>query len=373
MCNAALKPGASCAKKAKTKNRMIELLSEINAKIATKEFSGLSRERIRLSVPDVQKLLDKDFPDAQVEEVKKFPIGGPNQLFQICLANSTDQLAIKIVNKGAESKHDEYLCVRETFALKRAAFATPKVPIVHAVYPKSENLERPYFIMECIEGYPLSTVMTEISFDEIEIIGREFGEALLNLHSMRFSQHGDLPVGTQNASIPHYRPIIWGKSGELSETFIYRVNFVIDLYAEREILSLSNCEKLREIFHGKAKNLLRSDSVATLVQTDIDSKNIMVSQYKGEWHFSGLIDFDRSLALPPEADFGVMENRWAVGVSDERLRIYRHFRTGLFSSYQPDDRLSEGWRDRMNLFQSLECLERIYNLGSRENLSGFID
>jgi len=348
---------------------MIELISEANAKTATREFSGLNRKRVTLSKSEVQNLLKSAFPDIQVAELKRFPIGGPNQLIHVCVKNSELQLAIKIVNKGAESKHDTYLCNREAFALKQAMSSNLKVPKVYGVYAESELLDRPYFIMDCIEGQPLSTVMANIPSNQIEVIGREFGEALVNLHSSKYPQYGDLPIECTQTPIPHYKPIIWGKSGDLIETFIYRTDFIIDLYVKREILSLRDSENLRDIFHNTANECLASDSSATLVQTDVDPKNIMVSQYEGEWHFTGLIDFDRSLALPAEADLGIMENRWSTGASNERLKIYHHFKTGLFHSYQPDAILSECWKEKANLFHMLESLERIYHVNAREHLA----
>lgn len=352
---------------------MIELISETNAKAAAREFSGLNRKRVTLSAPEVQNLLRSAFPNTQVTELQEFPIGGPNQLIHVHLENIERQLAIKIVNKGAESKHDVYLCTREAFALEQARSLTRKVPEVYAVLAESEFLDRPYFIMECIEGQPLSTVMANIPINQIETIGREFGEALENLHSLKFSQYGDLPIAYSKPTIPHYKPIIWSKSGELVETFIYRIDFIIDLYVKRKILALRDSEMLRDVFHQNANEFLTSNSSATLVQTDIDPKNIMVSQYEGEWHFSGLIDFDRSLALPAEADLGIMENRWSTGASNERLKIYHHFKAGLFHSYQPDEILAEDWKEKANLFHMLESLERIYNVNAREHLTEFLN
>lgn len=118
--------------------------------------------------------------------------------------------------------------------------------------------------------------------------------------------------------------------------------------------------------------MLISEGVPTLVQNDIDPKNILISPKEGRWQFVGLVDFDRSLAMPVEFDLGVMENRWIIDASEERIKIYQHFKKSFLEGYQPDINLSEGWETRVELFCALESLERIYNRGAREHLSHYI-
>lgn len=351
---------------------MIELLSETDAKAVSRQYTGLTRKRLRLSVTDIQELLETDFPGIRVTELREFPIGGPNELYHVCPSDSHQHLVLKIVNKGAESHYDSYMCAREVFALKKAFASCLKVPFVHSIHLQNERLNRSYFVMECLEGQPLRMDLGKLLPEEVRKIGREVGEAIADLHTIRFDHHGDLPIPNQAVPMPHYKPIIWGLSGNLKDVLIQRTNFVLNLYRQRGIISSLDCKTLRGIFHRKIEELLGLEAPPFLVQTDIDPKNILISKKQSGWHFVGLVDFDRSLALPPEAELGVMENRWQMGASNERKEMYHHFRAGFFEGYKPDVKLSEGWEDRMELFCLLESLERISYREARSNLSRYI-
>lgn len=351
---------------------MIKLVSECKVEEHVRKFMGLTRERLRLSTSEAQRLLESNLPGERVKSLDGLLIGGPNELYRVLLENSQRELVIKIVNKGAESKHDGYLCAREAFALRTASTSCLPVPSVYGVYPDGENLGRPYFVMDCLSGQPMLLNMKELSGEEIQQIGREVGKAIAGLHEITFGHHGDLPIPKYPLPIPHYKPLIWGFSGSLQEVFTQRVDFVIRLYSEQGILSADDCGVLRKCFQQRGKALLISEQAPSLAHGDLVSKNILISPKGQGWHFMGLVDFDRSLALPPEFDFGVMENRWAVNASDERLKTYQQFKKGFMEGYQPATTLSAGWEARMELFCALESLERIYVRGASAHLSRYL-
>ena len=210
---------------------MIEILSEDNLNAVVREYLGLTRKRLGLSQVDIQKLLQSDLPDAKVSHSEGFPVGGPNELYHVFLEDPNQELVLKIVNKGAESGHDGYLCAREAFALSQAFASHLSFPFVCAVHPNGGELGRPYFVMTCLRGQPLWWNLWsntgEISQREIRRIGREVGESVANLHGVVFDQHGDLPIPGQPVPKPHYQPLAWGMSGDLQGTFMKRVDFVL--------------------------------------------------------------------------------------------------------------------------------------------------
>jgi aminoglycoside phosphotransferase (APT) family kinase protein len=207
--------------------------------------------------------------------------------------------------------------------------------------------------------------MKEMAKEEIRGIGQQLGEAMASLHAITFEQHGDLPVPEPFSPAAHYRPVIWGFAGNLQEAFIQRVGFISRLYSEHGVLSLDDSRKLQKYFHQRAREILIPEQAPSLVQNDLDPKNILISLQGTQWHLAGLVDFDRSLALPPEFDLGVMESRW-----EERLE-YQDFKEGFIEGYQPSARLPAGWEARMELFCALECLEHIRSRGARAYLSRY--
>ena len=350
---------------------MIEFLSEDQLKAISRAYSGLSRERLRLSSSEVQELLMQDLPDVQVSQLKQFPLGGPNELYRLLLEDSAQELSLKIVNKGAESKHDGYLCARETFALTLASSAQVPVPLVYVSHSDGKNLGRPYFVTECVRGEPLVMTLSELSEESLRQIGYEVGEAVATLHSITFRFHGDLPIPDWSLPTPHFKPILWSIAGTSDEAFVHRVTFILDLYRKHGILLEDDCENLERFFQKRARTLLSSETSSCLVQADIDPKNILISQGKDGWHFVGLVDFDRALALPPEADFGIMKNRWIAGASEDRVKAFNNFQESFLEGYRSDVNLLPGWQERAELFFALESLERIYSKDARDYLSNY--
>lgn len=169
---------------------MIELVSGCKVEEHVRKFMGLTRERLRLSISEAQRLLESNLPGKRVKSLDGFPIGGPNELYRALLENSQRELVIKIVNKGTESKHDGYLCAREAFALKVASTSRLPVPFVYSVYPDGGSLGRPYFVMDCLSGQPMVLKMKGLPMEEIQQIGREVGEAVASMHEINFKYHG---------------------------------------------------------------------------------------------------------------------------------------------------------------------------------------
>ena len=134
----------------------------------------------------------------------------------------------------------------------------------------------------------------------------------------------------------------------------------------RERLRLSSFD-----FQKRARTLLPSEASSCLVQADIDPKNILISQGKDGWSFTGLVDFDRALALIPEADFGIMKNRWIAGASEDRVKAFNNFQESFLEGDQSDVNLLPGWQERAELFFALESLERIYSKNARDYLSNY--
>ena len=84
-----------------------------------------------------------------------------------------------------------------------------------------------------------------------------------------------------------------------------------------------------------------------------------------------MVDFDRALALLPEADLGIMKNRWIAGASEDRVKAFNNFQESFLEGYRPDVNLLPGWQERAELFFALESLERIYSKDARDYLSNY--
>ena len=197
----------------------------------------------------------QDLPDVQVSQLKQFPLGGPNELYRLLLEDSEQELSLKIVNKGAESKHDGYLCARETFALTLASNAQVPVPLVYVSHSDGKNLRRPYFVTECLRGEPLVMILSELSEDCLRQIGYEVGETVATLHSITFRFHGDLPIPDWPLPMPHFKPILWSIAGTSDEAFVHRATFVLDLYRKHGILLEDDCENLKRFFQKKGQDI----------------------------------------------------------------------------------------------------------------------
>ena len=315
-------------------------------------------------------LLDGDIEDSSVARVEAFPVGGPNEINHVIL-RSGREVVLKIVNKGTESGHDRYQCARETVALQLSSQSSLSVPKVLSAHTGGKRLGRPYFVMECLKGTPLLMCAKDISGSDIHGIGLQVGQSISSLHSITIDRYGDLPVQGHHP-VPHHKPEIWGTTGELSSVFCRRVAFLSQLYAERGILDLQDSLRIEKSLVARAEDVLRGDLSPSLLQSDLAPKNILVSQENESWGFSGIVDFDRSLSLCPEAELGIMENQWQLNASPERLESYASFRRGFIDGYQPRSRLSENWGVRTDLFCALESYGRIQSESAQDHLSRYI-
>lgn len=294
--------------------------------------------------------------EIKILAVERFPLGGPNEMYRLKVAGHSGDLAIKFVNKGCETGLDGLQCERELFSLRAAGREGVTVPSI--VSNSIAGSSRPFFIMEAIEGRPLQTLLDEISHSQLRELGRALGPLLERLHDSEVDLYGDVPISESTVGRDCLRPVIWGVRSDFQEAVNHRIHFLLSTHCDNALLSsyeeASISRRLRELV-GK----VCGKAVASLVHGDIHPKNIMVTYDGRDLELTGLIDFDRSLALPAHAEFGISRARWCMGRSTQRFAQYEAFCDGLMETYGrwcagPE---TASWTEE--LFYLMECLESV--------------
>jgi aminoglycoside phosphotransferase (APT) family kinase protein len=199
------------------------------------------------------------------------------------------------------------------------------MPEVLAVDVSCEKVPWRYFIKRYIPGQEWAEVRGQMNEEELANTYRQIGEAVAQLHAIRFPAFGELAAdGTIQSDTACLIAL-----GDRARRFI-------------------KSERSRDLFLSvldKNASLFAEVRHASLCHEDLHGHNILFHLKQGQWRLAAILDFDKAWAGHAESDLA-------------RLELWRGMvGRGFWGTYTKTHSLDPLYRRRRPIYQLLWCLE----------------
>jgi fructosamine-3-kinase len=206
-----------------------------------------------------------------------------------------------------------------------AAHTTIPMPNVIAVDTSYQKWPWRYLIKTHCPGQEWASARRQMSAEQLSAAYRQIGQAVAQLHAIRFPGFGELTVEGQ---------VHPGLSCEAA----------LQERAKVSIKDTRLCERFLAVLERYA-HLFVDISGASLCHEDLHSHNILFEHSQGGWRLATILDFDKAWAGHRETDLARLE-LWRGMTSEEFWQAY--------GATHPSDTL---YRQRRPIYQLLWCLE----------------
>lgn len=237
------------------------------------------------------------------------------------------QPSLQIVVKLAGPEAPRASAFDRTAMLHRLVAAHTSIPMpeILAVDVSCRDWPWRYLIRTYIPGQEWAAARQKMSGKERSDAYRQVGEAVAQLHAIRFHAFGQLAADGGVEGTGAYLP-------------------ALRAHAEGCIES----PRLRDLFFsalGSRRHLFRDVRDAALCHEDLHQHNILFQAVQGRWHLATILDFDKAWAGHHETDLARLD-LWTGMTSREFWEAYQ--------AISPVDPL---YRERRPIYQLLWCLE----------------
>ncbi len=237
------------------------------------------------------------------------------------------QPSIQVVVKLAGRESPLACPFDRTATLHRLVAAQTSIPMpeVLAVDVSYEKAPWRYFIKRYIPGQEWAQVRDQMNEEELANAYRQIGEAVAQLHGIRFPAFGELAAdGTVQSGGPCFTAL-----AERARSFI-------------------GSEHLRDLFLSvldENANLFADVGDASLCHEDLHQHNILFQFEQGQWRLATILDFDKAWAGHGESDLA-------------RLELWRGMMgKGFWEAYEKVHPRDDLYQRRCPIYQLLWCLE----------------
>ena len=301
-----------------------------------------------LSTEIITAIVRRVFPDALVEECRRFEGEHENLNYDLRLRNPTMEAVLRVYRQGSAGRGPR----KEAHVLRiitpETGVPTPRV----LLFDDSGTLvPQPVALLTRLPGGPLAAVLSQMDEGDQEIVGYEIGRYLAKLHSIPLECFGEFFVDD---------PL--GEASEKAYT-LRRVRVWLEGCTERELLESAAVTTLERVF-ARTDRLARP--MACFVHGDFEAGHVMIEAGAGGYHVIGVLDFQRSQGWSPEWDVArlanqvfddcpLLEKGFLDGYADaaglpadfwERLRLYR-LAVALFSLVEAEAEEVDHWQGRV--------------------------
>lgn len=203
------------------------------------------------------------------------------------------------VSQGAHAyvarvcRHDGTAASVEAAVLKRLRRRVP-VPNVVAFDPAPPDLGRPLMLTDWLPGVSLDTVEDSLGPGAIAAIGQDLGAMLARVHAIAFDRAGFFAPGLTVA-----RPL-----DPLADGWLGFMASCLGAPLAQTRLGPDRTQALRMLMEHFHPRLAWLEPAARLIHSDLNQKNILVAEERGQWRVTGILDWEFAFAGPPLVDFG---------------------------------------------------------------------
>lgn len=214
-----------------------------------------------------------------------------------------------------------------TAALLRRVAATTTVPVVSMIAADTSYRDWPwrYCIYERAPGLPWGELRERLTPEEQADARRQLGQAVAQLHSVRFEAFGELTDDAQVQAAPAYLAALEARAalritaGPLRDTFLAALERYADWFSDV--------------------------TEARLTHEDLHGWNVLFAQQGGRWQLTGIVDFDKAWAGHAESDLARLE--FWDGMTD----------AAFWESYTALQPVEPRFAQRQLIYQLFWCLE----------------
>ncbi|RPI83502.1 MAG: aminoglycoside phosphotransferase family protein [Chloroflexi bacterium] len=198
------------------------------------------------------------------------------------------------------------------------------VPEVFSADETCTELPWKYLILQHIQGIEWANIHRTLRPDELKAAYSEIGVAAAQLHTIRFSNFGEISV-----------------SGIVEKTCSFQ-----DAFRERAQAFIKD-EAFFEFFMSvfEHRKYLFVDLGASMTHEDLHHYNLLFQPQQGRWRLATILDFDKAWAGHAESDLA-------------RLEIWRGMTNPDFwEAYSSVHTISPFYHERRPVYQLFWCLE----------------
>ncbi|MBZ0286089.1 MAG: aminoglycoside phosphotransferase family protein [Anaerolineae bacterium] len=236
-------------------------------------------------------------------------------------------LAVKLA--GADAPYPYPFERTAMFHRPVAAQTSIPMPEVIAVDVSYRKYPWRYLVKTYLPGEEWNTVLPKLGAQERANAHRQIGNAVGELHSIRFESFGEVDAA---GSVPH--------GAVYQDALIARVQTIVKNRQHRDMM-------LKLVDANAA--LFEAVRQPRLCHEDLHKHNILFRQEKNGWRLATILDFDKAWAGHHEIDLAKLE-LWTGMVGDGFWDAYNRLMPG-----------DDGYAQRRPIYQLLWCLEYAAN------------
>lgn len=214
-----------------------------------------------------------------------------------------------------------------TAALLQRVAATTAVPVVSMIAADTSYRDGPwrYCIYKRAPGVPWGEIREQLTPEEQADARRQLGQAVAQLHSVRFEAFGELTNEAAPQAVTPYLAALKARAalritaGPLRDTFLAALERYADWFSDV--------------------------TEARLTHEDLHGWNVLFEQRGGRWQLTGIVDFDKAWAGHAESDLARLE--FWDGMTD----------AAFWESYTALQPVEPRFAQRRLIYQLFWCLE----------------
>ncbi len=189
-----------------------------------------------------------------------------------------------------------------------------------------------FIILLKIPGIPLNSSWNSFSLETKNLLAKDIGRSLANIHTFKLHRYGDLV----------------GEVKKGSDSWLF---FLQEMHKQtfKEVIETSALDikilnKIKSNFIEN-KNLFTKVKKPVLLHGNLESKNILHQNGK----FSGFIDFNQALAGDPEFDFKNL---------NKIEKLLKGFKAPFLEGYSQILEISERFNEKIKIYETLNLLRQ---------------
>jgi len=247
----------------------------------------------------ITKIVKKEF-GASVLKIKRITEGYSHYVYEIKIDKDPKEAIVRFSNNIKENAN----LAKEKYIidlLLQNNIPAPKILAFH--HP--ENKKEGYMILEKLPGTRLDSIWESLSKQEKIQVTKEMGDLLSKIHSIKFSEFGQIKEGGEIDNDKAFQFRRLGKKIPFNKYIRERLKLSFIDFARLisyKNLSSDFVSKIMKYIIDNLDDIEYSGS-PVLTHGDYIPGHIFVEKNKGKYKIVGLIDFEFSESAAPEYDF----------------------------------------------------------------------